>query len=177
MRVSRARCGSLQSLVLWTALGTAACVLPANAKDLAETDPATAVEREHGQGPESMGFEHIEKVVRAHPGFDAGWIEIARFDQNRRIAGVNGFLQAFLPPHSSDVLVTAGITNRGRYVVVERYDGTRWHDIGDEVLPRPAGPTNFNFNYFLDDQGALPVVREVAGGQAYRYDGTRFVAE
>ncbi len=132
---------------------------------------------QHREESKVMGFEHIEQAVRAYPRFDAGGIENAGFDRGRGIASVNQFLQAFLPPGSSDLLVTAGITSRGQYIMVERYDGTRWHDVGNEMLLKPSGRVDFNFNYALDDSGPMPVVRDIGNGQAFLYDGERFVAQ
>lgn len=107
-------------------------------------------------------------------------VDFSRIDVARGIAEVDASTQMFLPPGSTDMLVTYYEGNSGLHeLIAYRYDGNQWRDISREVLPGyQADASRFRgTNYYLDSAGDTVKVRSLPAKKAWRYSGGRFVQE
>ncbi|MDF9441089.1 energy transducer TonB [Stenotrophomonas acidaminiphila] len=106
--------------------------------------------------------------------------DFSRIDVARGIAEVDASTQMFLPPGSTDTLVTYYEGNSGLHeLIAYRYDGNQWRDVSREVLPGyQADASRFRgTNYYLDGAGGTVKVRSLPAKKAWRYSGGRFVQE
>lgn len=132
----------------------------------------------------SIGFKSIRDAIAelwAHSDYanlretDFSYIDVAK-----GIAEVDAGTQMFLPPGSTDTLVTYYEGNSGLHeLMAYRYDGNQWRDISREVLPGyQTDASRFRgTNYYLDGTGGTVKVRSLPAKKAWRYSGGRFVQE
>lgn len=126
------------------------------------------------------GFKSIYDAIAAlktHPDYASISVsDFARVDAASGLAELDASTQMFLPPGSTDMLVTYTENNIGTpFLTVERFDGRQWRDVSAAVLP---GYTNRNgTNFYLDGTGSAVKVRSLPTKKAWRYNDGRFVPE
>jgi len=132
----------------------------------------------------SIGFKSIRDAIAelwAHSDYaNLRETDFSRIDVARGIAEVDASTQMYLPPGSTDMLVTYYEGNSGLHeLIAYRYDGNEWRDISREVLPGyQADASRFRgTNYYLDSAGDTVKVRSLPAKKAWRYSGGRFVQE
>ncbi len=132
----------------------------------------------------SIGFKSIRDAIAelwAHSDYaNLRETDFSRIDVARGIAEVDASTQMYLPPGSTDTLVTYYEGNSGLHeLIAYRYDGKQWRDISREVLPGyQADASRFRgTNYYLDGAGGTVKVRSLPAKKAWRYSGGRFVQE
>lgn len=132
----------------------------------------------------SKGFTSIHDAIaalRTHPSY-AGTLssDFVRIDASNGFAELDASTQIWLPPGSSNTLVTHYEGNSGLHELnVYRYEDGKWRNVSRDALPGyTENASQFKgTNFYLENRGGKPVVRSLPGKKAWRFSEGRFVLE
>lgn len=132
----------------------------------------------------SKGFASIHDAINAlktHPSYaGTSASDFVRIDASNGYAELDASTQMWLPPGSSNTLVTYYEGNSGLHELsVYRYEVGQWRNVSRDALPGYTENTSQfrGTNFYLENRGGKPVVVSLPGKKLWRFSEGRFVSE